>query len=1570
MESDISSTQSTASASVSSSTVLDTSYGSTSATVAKQQGEDIKPTATGSLSTDYDTKTVKHDTLHPSFKTDPSSSSQFAMQHATRALPSNSITMATTSYTSEDSSVNQNLPDSLQTGHIEKTVSLTPSTSPDTSLVSIATKSSSVPKSVHPSKSVGGDGAVSKDLKTSLSSPSYVTEADTVTSKYEPSISDTMSATSSQPAGQADSVSMTSSPAVSSYSSGSSAKSPVTSVDYSATSRDLYHTMTPSKTAFSSSVLDSMSFKTTPVASLSLTPSVKPVTTASGDSTPLFGGNTNDILLYVAVPACGVGLLIFLIICIVCIRRRKSKKKGSPARHPVQDLWVNANAEVPLTPLDHHRDIGINGGEVLGGHRLSGCVTYEAVYDFPGELETHLTLRRGDVVHVHRKEDNGWWRGTIGDKTGWFPNNYVQAVLHDYLEEENEVAPHNELNISSFMVGKDGVNRHSMPTEDEIKAEPIYCKIKPKNRRKSEPKLDEKSPYKHPQVSRENTPIPIDEGTKFVALYAYTAQLKGEIALEKGDIILGKEKDRNGWMHGVKEATGQEGWFPAVYVDEIIEKEEMPLPEEHENKAKPEPDPTAYKHLEANTKQGNNGDWVGILHKAIHTFTGEKAGDLHFSAGDMVTVYQILENGWWLGSKDDVVGWFPGSYVEMVGHQSPKPNEDESKQSLNPGENETITTEKNPNDDETKQSLNPVESETTTTEKETKSPDNPGKIRPARKAPPPPDLGASSPPGSKIPKIARPNRKAPLPPVSTSSEPEKEKMEQDHDPLYDVVGKKVTDSATVANEQKDSSKTNKSSEIPVRPRKEKPKVPLRYVKPRIVSVPRNSVNLSDFHFEKEPSRSHLSRPQAPPPPKPDQPIFVSQDKIPAQKENLQHSLSHNEEQDNSFNISGQRKFNAELKRQDSSDVDEVQPYKSLSSFGSTFGKKEAVPLGHGAEVSKAPSEAKTSGIPKLSRQALVQDEVSPSRNVIVHEELKMKERQPDENNSVLSNASDQTELDHTKDSSNKHDTSTEDFEIIKTPDKYEHENLTNSNSAYEPNDVHSADLKSTDQSIVKSTTPVSKIPKLPSSDTASRIPMTHSAKKKLETSDNEGDLSHDSALEFKENADEIKLKDNDAICEGENFESTSPKIDNSEKMEKFPKAVNGDISDTERPRTNSMDKPPVAPKPKQTALPKVLPKPRGTISPQKKGPEDIANDTEHHENKDNIRPEKDVSKSPSPEAVNKSPSPETVENQSSASETPKTSKIPQGSKIAQKSPALKGKASKIPASPKVARKIAEPKDKLSSSEMDTENKTQPVNLKQKPESPSVGRKIPRHRTFSNESPSLRNRSNSPHSKTGIPSPNARNRSKSPATAPKPSKLTGLKSPSGIPKSSNLPKKQDNQESVVNSEPNSPVTAKSVNNITDAHSSDELESAENKPDRPSKPPRIQKQKSADAKPAKQGKSLLPVIHKSMDSGSVSGGGTGKPKSGIPTAKPPRPPQPKSTSHQQDSGVPNKKTLYQAVKSYTAQCEGELSFSEGTFIKELSDCDRPGWYVGMLADGTTGIYPVDHLKPSPVAAQSEA
>ena len=810
----------------------------------------------------------------------------------------------------------------------------------------------------------------------------------------------------------------------------------------------------------------------------------------------------------------------------------------------------------------------------------------------------------------------------------------------------------------------------------------------------------------------------------------------------------------------------------------------------------------------------------------------------------------------------------------MVGHQSPKPKDDEPIQPVN--ENETQVSDK------VKQ---PVE--------------NPVKLRPARKAPAPPDASGNPSSESKIPKIARPNRKAPPPPTTPTKAAEKEPIDHDHDPLYDVIGNKPVQTENVSDEQKDLVKddTEKKSEMPVRPKREKPKVPVRYVKPKLITVPRDQIKLPPIRSEKEHPASQISRPQAPPPPpRPIPSNTITQNKFPSNKESMEHSLSENEESESFFNISPQRKFDTQLKRQDSSDIDEAQPYKSLSSFGSTFGKKDTVSpsTSHSEGVSRAHSDMKPTGIPKLSRQAVVEDDDSPTRNVIVHEQLKGKEDSEIESkdNKAYNVIHNKEKTNGIIDSPHIDDSIINEYDIIKTPDKVDTEDLNELPSACDSDDAHIPERHTQDQNVTKSVTPnMSKIPRHPGSDNVSRIPMSHNPRKKAETNDIEETLSQDSAKFISQGTDGKVKENGDTLHKDQNVENILPRLENVENTESFATTVNGDISDSDRPRTNSIDKPPVAPKPKPTALPKVLPKPKANVKPQKKGPADNLDELDHKDRENSSKSEKILENSPSPETVESHILPEDS----------KVSKIPHSSKLGQKSPATKGKLSKIPASPKVGRKNVDNKEPTSPSVSETG--TRAVNLKQKPESPAGTRKqIPRHRTFSNESPSLRNRSNSPHGRTGIPSPDSGNRSTSPAS--KLAKPSGIRSPTGTPnlnaKPTGLPKKQNKQDSIDKSEKHSPVTSKPVTDITDAQSSDELES-DTKPSRPSKPPRVQKQRSADSKLPKQGKSLLPVVHKSMDGSSPGGSSTGKPKTGIPMAKPPRPPQPKSLVQHHDNEV---------------------------------------------------------------------
>nr|XP_029720108.1 rho guanine nucleotide exchange factor 7 isoform X7 [Aedes albopictus] len=52
--------------------------------------------------------------------------------------------------------------------------------------------------------------------------------------------------------------------------------------------------------------------------------------------------------------------------------------------------------------------------------------TVQAQYSFKGSNNDELCFTKGDIITLTQREEGGWWEGTLGDKTGWFPSNYVK----------------------------------------------------------------------------------------------------------------------------------------------------------------------------------------------------------------------------------------------------------------------------------------------------------------------------------------------------------------------------------------------------------------------------------------------------------------------------------------------------------------------------------------------------------------------------------------------------------------------------------------------------------------------------------------------------------------------------------------------------------------------------------------------------------------------------------------------------------------------------------------------------------------------------------------------------------------------------------------------------------------------------------------------------------------------------------------------------------------------------------------------------------------------------------------
>lgn len=65
-----------------------------------------------------------------------------------------------------------------------------------------------------------------------------------------------------------------------------------------------------------------------------------------------------------------------------------------------------------------------DSGSVVAEGRLG---LYIALYTFKSDQPGDLSFEEGEIIHV-TKAQRDWWIGSIGDRTGTFPANFVREV--------------------------------------------------------------------------------------------------------------------------------------------------------------------------------------------------------------------------------------------------------------------------------------------------------------------------------------------------------------------------------------------------------------------------------------------------------------------------------------------------------------------------------------------------------------------------------------------------------------------------------------------------------------------------------------------------------------------------------------------------------------------------------------------------------------------------------------------------------------------------------------------------------------------------------------------------------------------------------------------------------------------------------------------------------------------------------------------------------------------------------------------------------------------------------------
>uniref|UniRef100_A0A8C4L479 CD2-associated protein n=1 Tax=Equus asinus asinus TaxID=83772 RepID=A0A8C4L479_EQUAS len=217
----------------------------------------------------------------------------------------------------------------------------------------------------------------------------------------------------------------------------------------------------------------------------------------------------------------------------------------------------------------------------------------KVLFEYIPQNEDELELKVGDIIDINEEVEEGWWSGTLNNKLGLFPSNFVQELevtddgeAHEAQEDSETVLTGPTSPLPSPGSGSEtapglvtqpkkirGVGFGDIFKEGSVKL----------RTRTSNSEIEEKKPEKPLNIQSLGSKTQSVEITKTDAegkikakeycrtLFAYEGTNEDELTFKEGEIIhlISKETGEAGWWKG--ELNGKEGVFPDNFALQISE---------------------------------------------------------------------------------------------------------------------------------------------------------------------------------------------------------------------------------------------------------------------------------------------------------------------------------------------------------------------------------------------------------------------------------------------------------------------------------------------------------------------------------------------------------------------------------------------------------------------------------------------------------------------------------------------------------------------------------------------------------------------------------------------------------------------------------------------------------------------------------------------------------------------------------------------------------------------------------------------------------------------------------------
>nr|XP_055186346.1 CD2-associated protein isoform X2 [Nyctereutes procyonoides] len=239
----------------------------------------------------------------------------------------------------------------------------------------------------------------------------------------------------------------------------------------------------------------------------------------------------------------------------------------------------------------------------------------KVLFEYLPQNEDELELKVGDIIDINEEVEEGWWSGTLNNKLGLFPSNFVKELevtddgeTHEAQEDSetvftgptsplpspgngNETAPGSVTQPKKIR----GIGFGDIFKEGSVKLRTRTSGSEIEEKKTEKPLIIQSVGSKTQSLDATKTDTENKSKAKEYCrtLFAYEGTNEDELSFKEGEIIhlISKETGEAGWWKG--ELNGKEGVFPDNFAIQIHELDkDFPKPKKPPPPAKgPAPKP-------------------------------------------------------------------------------------------------------------------------------------------------------------------------------------------------------------------------------------------------------------------------------------------------------------------------------------------------------------------------------------------------------------------------------------------------------------------------------------------------------------------------------------------------------------------------------------------------------------------------------------------------------------------------------------------------------------------------------------------------------------------------------------------------------------------------------------------------------------------------------------------------------------------------------------------------------------------------------------------------------------------